>query len=104
MLKNSKIIDHDYKIRDTVMLTNNYAYKYETPYDGPFGITQCWRKGTIKLQYGAKNIRHNVRHINPYTSDTNVEDNNNENMYEYSQHMITSYILLYSIKFWKKSE
>ena len=35
------------------MLTNNAAYKYETPYTGIFVITQCWTNGTVTLQYGA---------------------------------------------------
>ena len=28
----------------------------------------------VTLQYGTKQIGYNVRHINPYISDTNVED------------------------------
>ena len=30
------------------MLANNYAYKYETPYNGSFLITWCWNNGTVK--------------------------------------------------------
>ena len=51
--KNINRVDHDYKVRDKVMLTNNTAYKYETPYNGAFVITQVWNNGTVKLQYGA---------------------------------------------------
>ena len=32
------------------MLTNHTAYKYETPYKGPFVITQCFTNGTVHLQ------------------------------------------------------
>ena len=39
--ENNKIFDHDYKARDKVMLNNNTAYKYETPYKGLLLITQC---------------------------------------------------------------
>ena len=37
-------------------------------------ITQCWTNGTVTLQCGAIEIRHNIRCIKPYTFDTNVED------------------------------
>ena len=40
--ENNKIVDHDYKFRYKILITNNAAYKYETPYNGPFVITQCW--------------------------------------------------------------
>ena len=72
--ENIKRVDHDYQVRYKVILTNNYAFKYETPYNGPFEITWCWINGTVTLQCGAIKIRHNTRHINPYKSDTNVED------------------------------
>ena len=52
----------------------------------------------VVLQYGATKIRHNIRCIKPYISYTNAKNINIENMYDDSQHMITSYILLYSIK------
>ena len=39
--KNSKIVEPDYSVRDKVMITNNAAYKYETPYEGLFAIMQC---------------------------------------------------------------
>ena len=45
--KNNKIVDHDYKVRDKVMLANNALYKYEAPYKIPFVITQCWTNGTV---------------------------------------------------------
>ena len=64
------------------MITNNDAYKYETPYKGPFLITKCWTNVTVTLQYGAIKIRHNIICIKPYTSDTNVEDIIPENMYD----------------------
>ena len=45
-------------------------------------ITQCWTNGTVTLQCGAIKIRYNILRINPYTSDTNVEDINPENIYD----------------------
>ena len=41
---------------------------------GTFVITQCWKNGTLTLQYGPKKIRLNIHLIKPYTFDTNVED------------------------------
>ena len=72
--ENDKRVDHNYKVRDKVMLINNYAYKYEMPYYGPFVITWCWINGMFTLRWGAIKIRHDIHRINPYTSDTNVED------------------------------
>ena len=62
------------------MLTNKAAYKYEMTYNRPSVITHCWTNGTVTLQCGLIKIRHNIRRIKPYTSYTNVEDINHENM------------------------
>ena len=50
------------------------------PYTGPFVITQCFNNGTVNLQCGAIQNKYNIRCINLYKSDTNVEDINRENM------------------------
>ena len=71
--KNIKIYDHDYKVRDNVIVTNKSAYRYETPYNGTFVITQCWTNIMVTLQCGPIEIRHNIRRIKPYISDTNIE-------------------------------
>ena len=52
------------------------------PCIGPFAITRCFTNGMVNLQYGPKKIRYNIRRINPYKSDTNVEDIKPENMYD----------------------
>ena len=62
------------------MITNHTEYKYETPYKGPFVITQCFTNGTLYLQYYSTKIRHNIRRIKPYKSYTKVEDFNSKNM------------------------
>ena len=64
------------------MLTKHTAYKYETPYKGPFVITQCFRNGTVMLQYGETEIRYNIRRSKPYKLDTKVEDFNSINMFD----------------------
>ena len=40
------------KFGDKFMLTNNDEYKYETPYNASFVITQCWTNGTVTLECG----------------------------------------------------
>ena len=60
------------------MLTNNAAYKYETPYNRPFVITKRCANMTVTVQYGVTKSKHNICHINSYTSDTTVEDINIE--------------------------
>ena len=62
------------------MMTKHTVYKYEISYKGPFVITQSFTNRTVNLQYGPTKIRHNIRRINPYKSDTKVEDYNSENI------------------------
>ena len=64
------------------MLNNHADYKYEILSKGPFVITKCWTNGTVTLQYVATKVRYNIPLIKPYTSDTNDEDINPENMYD----------------------
>ena len=56
------------------MLTNNAADKYETSYNSPFLITQCCYHGMATIQCGPIQIKHHIRWMKPYKSDTNVED------------------------------
>ena len=42
------------------MINYSAAYKYETPYKGPFVITQYFTNGTVMLQYGAIHITYNI--------------------------------------------
>ena len=32
------------------MLINNNVFKYDTPNNGMFDVTQCWTNGTVKLE------------------------------------------------------
>ena len=65
------------------MLTKQTAYTYETPYNIPFVITQCFTNETVMLQCGAIKITYNTRCIKPFKPDTKVEDSNSKNMYDY---------------------
>ena len=62
------------------MINKHTAYQYEMPYKGPFVIKKCFTNSTVNLQYGPTKIRHNIRRIKPYKSDTKVEDSNSKNM------------------------
>ena len=50
ILKNGNRVDYQYKVGDKVILNNKSAYKYKTPYNGPFCITQCWTNDKVKLK------------------------------------------------------
>ena len=56
------------------MLDNDAGYEYKTTHKGPFVISLCWNNVKVTLKCGAKKVRYNIRRINPYTSDRNVED------------------------------
>ena len=77
------------------MLTQHTAYNHETPYIGPFLITQFFTNGTVKLQCSVIQITYNIRRIKPYKSDTKVEDYNSKNLYDAVNIRMTSRILLY---------
>ena len=62
------------------MLHKHTAYKDETPYTGPFVITQFFTNITVNLEGSAIKIMYNIRFINPYKYDTNSEDINPKNI------------------------
>ena len=62
------------------MRNNHTTYRYETPYKGPFVITQCFTNGKVNLQYFTTQIKHNIRRIRTQKLDNKVEDFNSINM------------------------
>ena len=70
--ENSKIVEHDYKVGDKFMLNNHADIEYEMPYRCPFEIKHCCKNVTVTIQCGVIKTRYNIRHINPYTSDTKI--------------------------------
>ena len=58
--KNSKILDHKYKVGDKVMLNNNYGFKHQSLYKFTFEITQCCTNGTVTLKCGAEKSGYNI--------------------------------------------
>ena len=72
--ENKHRVDYDYKVKDKVILAKHTEYKYKTPYNGPFLITQCFNNYMLMLQCGAIKNTHNIHRIYPYKSDTTFED------------------------------
>ena len=44
------------------------AYKYKTPYRGPYKIVQTWTNGTVTLRMGVVTTRLNIHNIKPYNT------------------------------------
>ena len=78
--ENRQRVDQDYKVVDNVMFTKHTAYKYETPYTGPFLKKWCFTNGTVNLQFGPTKIRYNIRRIKPCKYDAEVEEISSKNM------------------------
>ena len=63
--ENNNRIDQDYRVGDKVITLTNSAYKYKTPYRGPYKIFQACTNGTVTLRMGAVAMRLNIRNIKP---------------------------------------
>ena len=48
--ENAKRIPHTYEIGDEVFLRRGNENKYETPYQGPYTITQINENGTVQMK------------------------------------------------------
>ena len=70
--ENTTRIDHNYRVGDKVMTNMSSAYKYETPFRGPYEIFRTWTNGIVTLQKGAVTNIINIRNIKPY-NDADVE-------------------------------
>ena len=69
--ENRKRIEHIYKVNDQVLLDRYDARKYESPYLGPYKVTEVFTNGTvtIKMQKGKKGSvyeRVNIRRLSPF--------------------------------------
>ena len=69
------------------MLTNNSAFKYETPYIISFEITKYWTNGTVTLKYGMAQNRNNINYVKPYESGTDIKDTTSGNDVWQCQHL-----------------
>jgi hypothetical protein len=70
--ENAKIIPHTYNIGDKVLLKRGTKNKYETPYQGPFTITQVNENGTVQMMI--KNVEDtiNITRLTPYLGTDNI--------------------------------
>jgi cleavage and polyadenylation specificity factor subunit 1 len=64
--ENAKRIPHTYTVGDKVLLKRGTENKYETPYQGPYTITQVNENGTVRMII--KNVEDtiNIRRLTPY--------------------------------------
>jgi hypothetical protein len=70
--ENSKRIPHTYAVGDQVLLRRGTENKYETPYQGPYTITQVNENGTVRMRI--KNVEDtiNIRRLTPYHGTDNI--------------------------------
>jgi transposase InsO family protein len=64
--ENSKRVQHVYKVGDKVLLNRGTENKYESPYQGPFEITQVNDNGTVRLKVNSVEDTYNIRRIIPF--------------------------------------
>ena len=70
--KNTRI-GHDYRVGDQVMIRKHTAFKYNTPFKGPYENFQMCTNGTVKLQTGEATIRIKIRRMMTYHNITDTE-------------------------------
>jgi hypothetical protein len=70
--ENAKRIPHTYAVGDKVLLRRGNENKYETPYQGPYTITQVNENGTVRMII--KNVEDtiNIRRLTPYLGTDNI--------------------------------
>ena len=61
--ENIERVDYDYNVGDKLIVNNEAAYKYETPYNGPSEISKYWANGMVTLKLGATKVIYNTHYI-----------------------------------------
>ena len=64
--ENAKCINHTSKIHDKVLLECHDARKYESPYLGPFEVTDVFTNATVTIKNRAVYERVNIRRLIPF--------------------------------------
>ena len=64
--ENKKRLKHNYNVNDMVLLERHDAREYESPYLGPFKITEVYTNGTVTIKKGAVYERVNIRRLVPF--------------------------------------
>jgi hypothetical protein len=75
--ENAKRIPHTYAVGDKVLLKRGNENKYETPYQGPYTITQVNENGTVRMMI--KNVEDtiNIRRLTPYLRTDDIPHGEN---------------------------
>jgi hypothetical protein len=70
--ENAKRTPHTYNVGDKVLIKRGTEKKYETPYQGPYTITQANENGTVRMMI--KNVEDtiNIRWRTPYLNTDNI--------------------------------
>ena len=50
------------------MINNESEFKYETRYNFPIDINDCWTDDMVTVQIGQIKIIYNIRRVKPYKS------------------------------------
>ena len=58
--------NHNFKVDDQVLIRDNQANKYKTPFMGPYTTIQTWTNGIITLRMGKKTDKINIGRLKPY--------------------------------------
>ena len=87
--ENTTTIYYGYRVGDQVMLGNKFAFKYITPFKGPYETIQMRTNRSVTLQTGSATTRLNICRIKPYynNKDMNVFNQNELKTYIYQQHI-----------------
>ena len=64
--QNSTRTNQHFKVDDQVLIRDNQANKYKTPYMGPYTTIQTWNNGIITLRMGKKTDKINIGRLKPY--------------------------------------
>ena len=64
--ENAKHLKYTYKIHDKVLLERDDAPRYESPYLGPFEVTDVFTNGTVTIKKRATYEWVNVRRLIPF--------------------------------------
>jgi hypothetical protein len=72
--ENAKRIPHTYNIGDKFLLKRGTENKYETPYQGPYTVTQVNENGTVQMMIENVEDTINIRRLTPYLGTDDIPD------------------------------
>ena len=78
--ENAKRIPHTYAVNDQVLLRRGNENKYETPYQGPYIITQINENGTVRVSINNVEDTINIRRLTPYIRTEDIAHGGECNM------------------------